>query len=696
MIKILESINLRNSARGNSIQFTVDGKDYRQKTYTLLANDLYEVSGKLQFKDGYQQFIDMVRNAGGTTEATFKDTFIRVAAEHMQEALNAKRIVRDSKQFESAPSAFNAEFIPCKFKPSFVVNQKDVELLDGLIYCDTNDLLYFVENGSAKLIGNPTDLIDTRTEANLTLSNLIYKHQCLKHGVKEWDIWNDMYHIMDDATEEFFRLRNDIERARNNAVNPKECLFKLKWSDKETNLGDILNISNWDTEMEEIIDDIHTFLMKTLLNEVLPGVLFNGDLAKICYETKNELFKRYSIMPSHGAKASISKIISTMFTETAALVIKIPHTESEPFVYHDDPTKFATYHLLSDWRNKLQPNQVDRKDAKILDAFSSWMNKDEKLFAFAWAYSVLHPSLNESIGLLISTGGGTFKSNYFAFMIGHLLSVMYNCNQDVIRYRLNNDEWVKNEQKMESKGGKGVSKAALVFNDECTSASIENFKQMSGSTNEAGIPYNYKVVFQQPVSMTLHNRWLFCTNENIKITDVEGVFTRRLAIIKNVRAHAIAKPYTATEFDKMKYLEANVFYNVAESAYKYVKETFGGLEEAAKKLSISKNLTDAFDEDAKVAAYAELYNDCLPNAMCDRIVMTAPVFKAKIEEYADMFAVNAGGLRKWIENTTKCTNSNMLGEQKKYKGKNTRVYTLYPLTVEPNFETITDDIIDGK
>lgn len=696
MIKILETINLRNSARGNSIQFTVDGKDYRQKTYTSLANDLYEVSGKLQFKNGYHEFVEMVKEAGGTTESTFKDTFIRLAAEQMQEVLNAKRVIRDSKQFESAPSAFNAEFTPCKFKPSFVINQKDVELLEGLVYCDSNDLLYFVENGSVKLIGNPTDLIDTRAESNLTLSHLIYKHQCIKNGVKEWDIWNDMYHIMDDTTEEFFRLRNDVEAARNNGVNPQHCLFKLKWSDKETNLGDMLNIESWDVEMEEVIDDIHTFLMKTLLNEVLPGVLFNGDLVKICYETKNELFKRYSIMPSHGAKASISKIISTMFTETAALVIKIPHIKNEPFVYHDDPTKFATYHLVPDWRSKLRPNQVERKDAKILDAFSSWMNKDEKLFAFAWAYSVLHPSLNESIGLLISTGGGTFKSNYFAFMIGHLLSVMYDCNQDVIRYRLNNDEWVKNEQKMESKGGKGVSKAALVFNDECTSASIENFKQMSGSTNEAGIPYNYKVVFQQPVSMTLHNRWLFCTNEDIKITDVEGVFTRRLAIIKNIRAHAITKPYSAVEFDHMKYQEANVFYNVAESAYKYVKENFGGLEEAAKRLSISKNLTEAFDEDAKTAAYAEMYKDCLTNPLNDRIVMTCTVFKTKLDEYASKFAVNAGGLRKWIENTTKCTNTNVLGKQTKQNGRNVRVNILYPLAIEPMFETITDDVIDGK
>lgn len=684
MTNLINLLNIRNSGRGNAYKFTIKDKDYKAKTLNELVNLLYEKSGAWQAESWYQTEVQEIHkspnyHSPNDFEQVWKEHFYKL----LDESLEAKRDKRDEHQQASLPSAFEAEFVGTRYQPSNYMNDEDYKLIKGIVYCKANDNLYYVENDAYTRIGPFSDMVEKQSDTLMELSALLQRNMAAELGVPKFDLWEYIWSSSNAVTEVFFKMRREIEDCISSGQLPSNC--NITFNKKQTTIKQLFGWID-DTFHEDWLDDLHTLCIKFLINEAMPSSLIRNGLVKLQLEMKNNLFKRYNLTGTTLKLCNFNMYLSSLF-EGINKLTDLQTIEKEPRIISEDAT-CAKFHRLKDWHKNLAPNQFGLSECKILNTFLEKYNEDEKDFIMAWAYSVLHPSLGEGIGLLIKTGGGAFKTCGYSTMIKKLLSKMYGGPEDELTYTLIRDAWVKNDQYKESSGNLGISHCALVVNDECTEKCVEQYKDMSGSTSNVGVVYSYKKVYAQPVQTRIYNRWLFLTNHPITIQDADGVYERRLAIIDRMDIKQLKKPYNSN-YEPMIDRELGAFYGLAKECYTKLKIKYGDLVSAATSMSFARNLKDAYAEEDKSFIYYkffEKYN------VKDVLEIPCKDFTETAKQFCEENEVNFNGFKNWIKNTDKTVAPCKWNFCKKEKSCVVKYHKLYKL--KPEFEPKCEEDTD--
>lgn len=674
MTNIINQLMLKNKGNGKGYVFTYKGKQYRSATMVDLVESIFNLPA-VQYESWHKEIMVEIQKNPVFTDDKAGDLYKNYLTKLLNEAMAAKRATRDEYQQNSLPSAFNADIIACKFKPAADYNDRDKELLEIFAYCEEDELIYSVKDGNYTCIGAALDISNKKSYASYLAGHAVGSHMSSKYACN-YEIWNDLYGIADYTTDAFFKYRRSIEEAITQDKKPSELKFAV--NSKDTNMQEFLKLP-LDKFSDDWDDALHTAICKLAVNDLMPASLFNNDLVQLCYEAKNNMFHRYSIRPAHGKKSNLNTIISLIFEDPSVIDI-IAHIEKTPHIISDMADVHAQYKLNPDWQQLLPEQYKTDSECKALHGFIDNFTENEQKVIMAWSYMALHPSTGESIGLLISTGGGTFKTGYYAEMTRYLMSKMYGGTPENIGFLMKNDAWIENIKLREPFGGKGISKAGMVINDECTSKSIEQYKLWSGSTAGVGIDYEYSKVYQEGKQKKIYCPWFFTSNEEIKLADDKGVYDRRLIVIKRMDLHNFVKPYDMKDYHIHIKKEAVHFYNMAKACYEELAVKYGSLTSAANNISeIKQNLNSIFDEEGKLLAYQRIYDELESDPFEDRIMVSIPEFNAKVYSIAEEFELNAKGLKSYIFNTDKTKKLNIKGYPKYINGKTTRVHVLYKL-----------------
>lgn len=517
--------------------------------------------------------------------------------ELLTEVLNAKRDKAEQIRQEFKDSTLDEAYKSVNVTASLEHNDCDRKFLTDLVFCDEDQQFYSCHNGSYTAIGSYDTMHDKYSlDRFVQIQRPILSQAFYKTTEKRFELW-PLIHIGESvATSEFFRVRDILQEAKNTGSWPtnKFQFMGDTYKDLETFEGDNrLYGDNW-------IDVLHATVVKHIVDKDLPATLFSRKLAEVKRVLSNGVFVGYRILPVNK-QCTLAEFYSELFQTSIADII--PHITNVPHICSDIENRPAKFHLKANWRDMLT-DQKPLDECKGLSTFLAPYSDDEKKMLMSWAYTVLHPSCNNSIGLLIKTGGEAFKSNLYAKQIKNLLDVMYgSCHYTIMK-----DKWVTNEQYCETTTS-GFSNSELIFNDECTEKCIMRYKEMSGSTAEEGIAYTIKKVYQVPVSTKIFAKFLFCTNEPFTITDARGVYDRRLAIIDRMDIKNLQKPYKPEELSTELRRELLAFHDLAETYYKEVVKDYGTVENFARTSSINKNLKAVYNEEAKQFAYDQLLGE---------------------------------------------------------------------------------------
>ena len=674
MVNIVNELMIKNKGNGKGYSFKYKDKTYLAATMNDLVKKIYDLPG-VYTKQWHKDIVNEITKLAEYTEEKSEELFCNYLAKSLNAAMAEKRTMRDEYQKNGLPSAFNADMTSCKFKPANDYNDKDRELLEIFVYCEDNGVIYTEIDGNYSLIGTPLDISNRKSNASYLAGSALKKHMDAKRCT-DYQIWAELYHIADTATDKFFTLRRTIEESISQDGRPSE--IKLKKDGKDISMQEFLSLP-LDKFSDDWDDALHTAICKVIINELMPASLFNNDIIQLCYEEKNDLFHRYSVRPTHGKKANLNTIISMLF-EDPCIIDNIRHIKGVPHVISDSPTVYSEFKLLNDWQNKLPEQYESVKECKALKTFLEPFTENERKVMMAWSYMALHPSTGESIGMLIQTGGGTFKTGYFAEMTRYLMSVMYNAPKDRVGFMMKKDAWVENT-KLREPGNRGISKAGLVIIDEAGSRSIEQYKLWSGSTVDVGIDYEYSKIYQEGVQTKIFCPWLFTSNEDINLGDDKGVYDRRLIVIKRMDLSNFEKPYDMKDYHISIRKEAIHFYKFAKKSYEELVAEYGSLTSAANKIKeIHANLACIFEEQAKLDAYENLYNDMhMGEPFADHIEVLVPEFNIKVDELAKEMGINPKGLAKYIFTTDKTTEPNVKGKCIAKNGRKVRIHVLYPI-----------------
>lgn len=646
---------IRNSNDGKYIQLRVDDKFKKYKTLAEVAKQAYSKSQEIFTDSNYAESdskkeIDKLRAQGNTLEQAFCIQFEKELAQHLAK----KKEARDSYIQNALPSAFNAKFIPASFKPASFCNSVDASFINSVVYCVEQDALYYTTNNSYKLIGTIDEIISKDSRSIYTLANCINKDLSIKHSIDFFDFWSYLYQQVDKATEAFFEAKLLLETiAQSGAIiNVEDRLNCVPWTEKislnyfSDNSGRL--VSDW-------YDRLHSYFIKSIFAYLIPASGVNNDLYNVYYETLNDdsgTFKRYAIKPTHGAKCTFETYLSKLFSERFVICSMLKKIDTVPHIISDDST-IAEFSYDSNWQDKLT-HQVDFSNAKILNAFIKPYSKEERIALMAWAYTVIHPSVNDNIHLLFMTGGGTFKTNYYCAMIEKILKLAYNSNRSLV-HNMKEDRWITDSFLRESTTT-GISNSAMINADECTDKCLEQFKSMSGGTSD-GMSYQKRMMRETPISMRIYCKWLFTTNKFFSIEDDSGAFDRRLLIVNRMDVKNIEKPFSASEFCKHVDTEISAFYELAKASYYAMLKVAPTLQEYRDATMLKKNMTLAYNEDDKLMLYYEVY-DALTSSSTEHqyvkkcMVVPPEEFNEVVEERCKIAGVNVSGFKKWIRNTT--------------------------------------------
>lgn len=647
---------IRNSNDGKYIQLQVDGRFKKYKTLADVAEAAYKESQKVfadasyAESDSKKEIDKLCREQNYSLQQAFCAQFEKELAQY----LTHKKEARDNYIQNALPSAFNAKFIPASFKPASFCNSVDLSFINSVVYCVEQDALYYTSNNSYKLIGTIDEIISKDSRSIYTLATCINKDLSIKHSIDCFDFWSYLYQQVDKATEAFFEAKVLLETISQSdaIVNVEDKLNCVPWTDK-------ISLNYFSDKSGKLVSDwydrLHSYFIKSIFTYLIPASGVNNDLYNVYYETLNDdsgTFKRYAIKPTHGAKCTFETYLAKLFSERFVICSMLKKIDTVPHIISDDST-IAEFSYNSNWQDKLA-NQVDFKDAKILNAFIKPYSKEERTALMAWAYTVIHPSTNDNIHLLFMTGGGTFKTNYYCAMIEKILKLAYGSNRSLV-HQMKEDRWITDAFLRESTTT-GISNSAMINADECTDKCLEQFKSMSGGTND-GMAYQKRMMRENPISMKIYAKWLFTTNKFFSIDDESGAFERRLLIINRMDVKNIEKPYSASEFCKNIDSEICAFYELAKASYNAMLKVAPTLQEYRDATELKKNMTLAYNEEDKLMLYYEIYDALESSKVVHQYVKKCMVvppdeFNEVVEERCKIASVNFSGFKKWIRNTT--------------------------------------------
>lgn len=573
--------------------------------------------------------------------------------EILKSTLDAKRQKAEEIRQDSIDNLMEQKVRSMTVTSSKEHNDVDRLFLEDIVYCDEDMQFYTCTDKSYVAIGSSENLSNKRgndqfvIERRKMLGKLFWKDED-----KRFELWGLISAVASRATDSYFNLRRLLTEAKTEdrwLDTQIDCLGVKYKNLRDFEQRNKLYHESWEQQL-------HTVICTHVMEHALPTTLFNRQLASIKRIEECGCFRRYAILPENK-QCTLGEFYAELFSSTVTDVV--PHISRVPHICSEDD-KPAKYHIKPNWRDLLS-DQKPYEECKALKAFLENYTDDERTMLMAWAYSVLHPSVKNTLGLLIKTGGGSFKTNVFARQLKALLDVMYgaNCHFTVIR-----DKWTTNEQYCET-AVSGFSRAELIFNDECTEDCITKYKDMSGSTLEAGVDYSYKVVYKQPVNTKLFAKFLFCTNEGFTITDAQGVYDRRLAIIDRMDIKKLPYPYPIHEFDIEISKEMLAFHDLAEEYYNKLMVNYSSIEDFARRSSIADNLKAVYNEDAKKLAAEEVFEILKNLGNGDNIQVVERengiqlnvangIFCETVDKVAADYSLNPKGLRNYITDVNVC------------------------------------------
>ena len=647
---ILKKNNLHNQKNSKGYTATIEGKVVRPSNVNELAEKLYAYVAQNELdKQWYADINKEVVNEAHNTNKGIKEIWLNRLVVAINGYLSAKAEYRDAHTELSIASAFESSKFPLGFLPEDDVNSTDIALIDGVVYCERDDLFYFKDNNTYTLLG---DINELTTKGSVGLRKLfgLLADKFQRNTGKEFHFWHEMYEICNNATKDFISARRQIDELIKQGNKDSKQMIDVFGNKVE--IYKVLQIFEVDQIPNEWANKLCNFYAKYLINSKLPAIIFNRKLCTLNYECEDQegaYFKRFALTFPQSGKVPMNDYLVKLFEFHDIVIRNIPHIETIPHIISDDSTP-SKYYLNEEWKNNLVPGQYELKDCKILNTFLHPYTTEEKLALMAWAYTVLHPSYGDTINMLFKTGGGTFKTNYYSAMIQQLLCKMYNVKNNDCSYVMSKDNWVKDRFLLEGKNG-GVSMAAFVNNDECTMNSIEEFKNFSGG-GKNGMDYSKRTMRTEPTQMKIYSKWLFTTNNDFLINDDSGAYDRRLFIIDRMDVKKLQAPYAKANYDAEVVKEMKTFYEVAESSYKQILKTHKSLEDYVTdpKISISRNLKKAYAEEDKIFVYYKIFEKY--NAT-DVLEIPCKDFTETAKLLCEENEVNFNGFKNWIRATDK-------------------------------------------
>jgi hypothetical protein len=691
--------HVTNDSKGTGFKIRLGDKDKPKgvKTKEDLLNIVFKNSSELQGLPGYAEFITVVNEYKNEKRITFEEAWKEKAGMVFDLYISEKNNAIEEIRKSSMPKGFGGKLTPTTLYPSATINDVDLEIVDGLQYCPIDAHFYYKVKDNFIRIGTTDELRDKGSNSVMLLNSLIYAHLSEDRG-EPFDFWRMLYNIADRATEDYFR----IEAILNEAITKKMPLDGIRvqtfWMKKDMEIRDFLKLPNSPLPVD-YTGRLHSAMVKGMVNNGIPAAAMNYGLMTINYEQQDEFFYRYNISPAGQSKIkqSFTSYLTKLFEDPAHLIANVPKIHVVPRIISDTPGVPCHFQAFNDWQDGLK-DQFEVKECKILKTFLTPYSKEEQLAIMAWAYTAIHPSLNESINFLFMTGGGTFKTNYYAKMIELILNLVYRPTMSIVHWMLR-DNWIKDPALKENCDGTGISTAALVVNDESTDKCMEEFKSMSGGSMDSGFPYQKRIMRENPIPMKIYSKWLFLTNLNFMIQDDSGSIDRRLFIVKRMDVKKLIPPYTPGEYNNMLKREVLAFYKTAKEAYEHIVKDAGSLlNYVQNKTVFTKNLKEAYNEYDKTRLYIEFFNDFYdknPNNRKDdgSIFIKPKDLRVSIESMCQAYGLNKDGMMNWIRKTDKCTHEN----KNKFSAKKNEgsFYLLYPVKEEFQKEVIDEEDVPG-
>lgn len=668
------------------LQPSLTGKRVKPNNIVELVEKIYtQVATNENGKDWFCSLNAEYAKEANSNNKPLKEVWFKHLTNDISSNL-AKRVEYRNEHIQSSISpAFSGRRIVSKLKPHKYINDVDLELIKGVVYCEQDGLFYFKRDSSYTLLGSVEELTCKNSNALINLVELYSKQFLEEHG-RDFDLINECYLMANEVTKDYFGCRTMIDEAKKSGT--------LYGNTKVTVLGEsvevykILKINDYDAIPDEWPELLMNHYVKLLINYKFPAVMLNRNLCDIFYESSDDegyYFKKFRV--DFTDRPPYSTYLIKLFEQFDMVKCNVPKIDVIPHVVSDDNTP-ARYYIDREWIDKLE-NQYKIEDCKILKAFLNPYTEDEKYAIMAWAYTVFHPSYGDTINMLFKTGGGTFKTNYYSMMIQKILEKMYNTNK--VSYTLQNEFWVKDRFLLEGLNG-GVSTAAFVNNDECTIKSIEAFKDFSGG-GKNGMNYARRTMRENPTQMKIYSKWLFTTNNDFIIQDDSGAYDRRLFIIDRMDVKKLTPPYSKTEFEGELIKEMKSFYTVAKQSYEQILTNYKSLEDFVTKCSIANNLKKAYAEEDKIWVYYKLTEE-LYNGSETSLWIPVGDFKTQATKLCEENDVNFNGFKKWLKSNAaeKCI-CTPIYKQHKFDGINLKGWNLWKL--KPEFvpkETETTEI----
>lgn len=627
-----------------------EGKSF--KNLAAAATYLVNTNSSKLFKSTswYADFINRVNDAQESMEELLKDVI-------------ASKLEKQEELRKDIPEdVLGNGYKELKISPSVEHNEMDRLFLTGIVYCEADKQFYLMEDNCYTALGTAEVMRDKRALDEFVVKQRYRLGYEFYKTDKRFELWQKIHEVETFATDEYFETKAIVAEAKQKNEYPDKPFVFM--NDKYDNLQTFISrnklyYDNW-------TDILHTVVLKHVVDHDLPATLFTRSLVNPLRAMRNGFFNGYKLDPN-GKQCSLAEFYSELFSTSITDIV--PHIMNIPHICSESETVPAKYHLKSNWKDALT-DQKDLKDCLAVNAFLEPYTEDERTMLMSWAYTVLHPSCKNGIGLLIKTGGGSFKTSTYAGSIKKLLDIMYG----LCYYTVVGGAWTTNDQLCEASNG-GFSTSEFIFNDECTENCILKYKDMSGGIGGEGIDYTFKKVYQVPVNTKIYAKFLFCTNKAFTITDAQGVYDRRLAIIDRMDIKKLPYPYPNTsDVERELSRELMGFYTLAEDYYNKVIKDYGSVEAFARQSSIADNLKAVYDESAKIIAYNDLFEqlktmagstdvqmfehkNLVDKSTYTQINVTVKAIKDLLTKLSEEYDLNAKGLKNYLlEADTKLKN----------------------------------------
>ena len=264
-------------------------------------------------------------------------------------------------------------------------------------------------------------------------------------------------------------------------------------------------------------------------------------------------------------------------------IVKMNLIKDIPKTYSDDPSEHPIMSAdMSKLKTFIEKNECYKqlKECSALNTLKSWMSEFEFKATMAWCYSALFPTKAPSeIALFLHTGGATGKSTLYR-ILEYAMEALTGEDKSEFSQRLLGNVFDKEDYTTWHPTGEvGLTKAALINIDEATTASLDLFKNFSGTPG--GNKITGRKIYSEGSSQISYAKWLFTSNKFIEINGDDGSYQRRLAIIEHPEAKNLVNinGMSVSQLNDELKKEVAVFIAYGEKYYKELTNDGHSLDE---------------------------------------------------------------------------------------------------------------------